>query len=497
MSASRSRLVLFVLAAVLATICTWAWARSSAPPVQQAATLRLDTSRPGAYFQTGAIGLSTEASELETDHLDARHTRLVEMMRSMGRSVLRIAGGSVDNSWWTSRGEAPPSWATNTVTPEDLSAVSRLLAATKWRVLLGLDLGHFEPARAASEARYAEQILGSRLMGVEIGNEPNSYGHPRVGLRASAYGASEYVGEIAAYRSSLRAAAPGLRIYGPDLTQSMTWLPEITPALREFDEITQHFYATSTCPEPSIAASQKSAELLSPEVRQREGAFLETLADVRQAAGRPTRVGETNADSCTSPTPEPTFASALWSLDWVLRAVSSGVSALNFHTRLHACSFLESPICASSEDAANAGSVTAQPVYYGLLAARELEGGRFIPALLETSSAPPDLTTWATVMPGGTIKIALDYLAAGGPVQTVSIPAAGYEATAQILAAPSVEASSGVKLGGTSVTERGHWRPRRVRARRVRSLRLLLSPGTAQIVTLRPRRRERQAPRSG
>jgi hypothetical protein len=286
-------------------------------------------------------------------------------------------------------------------------------------------------------------------------------------------------------------------IYGPDLTQSMTWLPEITPTLRGFDEITQHFYATSTCPEPPVAASQLSAELLSPEVRQREDAFLESLASVRLATGRPTRLGETNADSCTSPLSTPTFASSLWSLDWVLRAVNSGMSGLNFHTRLHACSFLESPMCAASEAAANAGDIVAQPEYYGLLAARQLEGGRFIPAIIESSSPSADLTSWATVLPGGTIDVVLENMASSGAAQPITIPTAGYEVSTKVLAAKSVEASSGVKLDGSEVTPAGRWHPRHVQARRERSLELQIGPGTAQIVTLHLRRHAHRSTGSG
>jgi hypothetical protein len=491
MRLSPRRVVLFALAAVLATVCTWAWARSDSPPVTQVATLRLETSRPGAYFQAGSVGLSTEASELETGHLEARHSRLVRLMRALGRSVLRIAGGSVDDSWWTSDGEPAPSWAANTVTPADLGVLDRLLAATRWRALLGVDLGHFEPARAVSEARAARATLGDRLMGVEIGNEPNSYGHPKVALRPSAYGAREYVNELDAYRAALRASAPEVSLYGPDLTQSMTWMPELASVLREFDEVTLHFYATSTCPTSPGAIAAQTAELLSPQTRERENAFLEALAGVRTSTGRPTRLGETNSDSCTSPLASPRFASALWALDWTLRAASSGVSALNFHTRLHACSFLESPVCAPSEAAARSGLVVAQPEYYGLLAARQLEGGRFIPATLETSGPPADLTTWATLAPSGAVKVVLDNMASAGPAERVELPSAGYLATEQALSAPSLEARSGVELGGVGVGADGLWRSRPQRGLRSRMLSLSVRAASAMIVTLRPSRRRR------
>ncbi len=499
-SISLRRLVPLLLAAVLATLCTWAWARSDSPP-RQGTTLRLDRSKPGAYFEPGAVGLSSETSELETNHLAVGHSRLVRLMQLLGRSVLRVAGGSVDNSWWTSRGEAAPAWATNTVTPADLSAVDRLLAATNWRVLLGLNLGHFEPERAANEVHYAEQIFGKRLLGVEIGNEPNAYGHPRVGLRAGTYGASEYRGELTSYIESVRAVAPGVAVYGPDLTQSMTWLPELSAVLQEFAEVTQHYYPVNVCPSTSgrpsptgsITPAPARTELLSATVRSNEDAFLASLGQVQRDAGRAIRLGETNSDSCTAPSPSPHFASALWALDWVLRAASSGVRAFNFHTRLHACTFLESPVCAPSEDAAKAGGLIAQPEFYGLLAARQLEGGRFVPVALEASDPTTELTAWATVSRDGTTRIVLDNLATTGAPQAISVPTAGYDASQQVLRAPSVEASTGVELGNASITRLGRWRPRPVVQSGRSMLRVLVRPSTAVLLTLRRRKGARRA----
>jgi hypothetical protein len=146
----RGRRVLAVFVIVSAAVCTWVWARSAASvPLAPTAVLRVDTSRPGDDFEVGAVGLSTEAEELSSGHLSADHPSLVRLMRLLGPAVLRIGGNSVDLSWWTSSGEPPPPWATNTVTPTDLRVLHGLLTATGWRVLLGVDLGHFEPARAA------------------------------------------------------------------------------------------------------------------------------------------------------------------------------------------------------------------------------------------------------------------------------------------------------------------------------------------------------------
>jgi hypothetical protein len=507
MKRPRIRRVLAVMIVTLASTCVWAWdrplfgarARSAATvPVTLTAVLKVNTGRPGNEFDPGAVGLSLETKELSTGRLSSNNFRLVRLMRLLGPSVLRIGGDSVDSSWWTNSGEPSPPWATNTVTPTDLSVLHGLLTATDWRVLLGVDLGHFEPPRMVKEARYAQKILGTDLLGIEIGNEPNAFSHRKrnVILRSSAYSVGEYVHEAEAYRRALTAIAPGVALYGP-AAGGTQWLSEMGATADMFTELTEHYYPPSVCsntPSPSAALPPTSAELLSPVAREQEDVSLNALAQAGTVAGRPTRIGETGSAMCTgSAAASSTFASALWSLDWTLRAVSSGVRGLNFHGHLGVCgSHNQSPICAPNIEAAKVGDVAAQPVYYGLLAASRLEGGRFVPTSLTAPDPLPNLTTWATLTTSGTIKIAIDNLALVGLAQPVSIPVSGYTATEESLTGPSVEATNGVTLGSSTVTGAGQWQPRPIRLLRGSgSFRFVVPPANAVIVTLRrdrPRR---------
>lgn len=489
----RSSRVLAAVVITLAAACGWAWGRPTvnARPTSTA-VLRVDASRPGYEFAPGAVGLSIDANELETSHLRASDARLVQLMRLLGPSVLRIGGSSVDLSWWTSSDEPAPSWATNTVTPADLIALRGLLSAAGWQVLLGVDLGHFEPARVADEARYAEQILGPSLLGIEIGNEPNDFGDAKINLRPRTYDVAEYLHEAQAYRQALVDAMPTVRVYGPALTLMPEWLSQVGAAASMFAEITQHFYPTSTCPRisPSIGAPQPTvSELLSPVAREREDQALRMLVEVGALAGRPTRIGETGTGACDGNSlASPVYASALWALDWILRAASSGVTGLNFHGHLGVCgAYNQSPICAVSAGAATMGDVIPQPVYYGLLSARQLEGGRFVPTNLISSRPLPDLTTWATVTPHGTIRIAIDNLAIGGKAQHVSIPVSGYTATEESLVGRAAGARSGTTFGGDRVMSDGSWKSRYIRlAHRDHAFHVVVPPTDAVIITLRP-----------
>ncbi len=484
-----------VFLVITAMVGTWVWARSTAtkePGTAAAATLSVEAGRPQATFAHGAVGLSLEAHELDSGRITSSHSRLVRLMRLLGPSVLRIGGGSVDLAWWTSSGEAAPQWAKSTITPADLSNLHGLLKATGWRVLLGVNLGHFEPARAADEARYAHRILGSELAGIEIGNEPNDYGHNPPGLRPPTYSLGEYLHEADIYSQALAAAVPGVAIAGPALTKANAWLVEMGANAHIFTTLTQHYYPIKACGPVALPPDLKptASELLSPAVRAEESQLLQVLASAGARVGRSTRIGETNSVACPGDTDaSPAFAGALWAFDWSLRAVSSGAEGVNFHGDLGICRvYTESPICASSFKAARAGELLATPEYYGLLAARQLEDGRFLPARLTSRSSLPEMTTWATVNTQGTIKIALENFASTGPAQPVSVSTSGYAASEQMLSASSIEAGSRIALDGASVTASGRWRPRRARALHApHSARVLVSSASIVILTLRPR----------
>jgi hypothetical protein len=484
--------LLLTAAVMLVGAGTWVWARSGATvPRSPVAILKIDTNHPGSAFERGAVGLSIDANELASGHLSANDHILVQLMHLLGPSVLRIGGSSVDRSWWTAHGKHAPSWATNIVTPADLTRLRGLLDATGWRALLGVDLGHFEPSRAGEEGSVARQILGSRLAGIEIGNEPNFYTTAISKVeRPSSYGVGEYLREASAYRQALTAAAPGLAIDGPAVSQ-IGWLSQLGASAALFTQITQHYYPSDSCSGtlPADAVSLPTAtEVLSASERQQENETLNVLAQVSTLAGRPTIISETGTGPCGGRSfSSPTFASALWSLDWTLRAVSAGVTGVDFHGHFGVCGpHNQSPICAKTAGAARGGRVGPQPEYYGMLAASRLEGGRFVPTNLISPTAPADLTTWATAA-RGRIVVSIDNVAGSGPAQPLWIAAPrGYSATEEPLTAPSAEATSGVTLGGAAVTPIGRWRPRPIKlARRGRYFRVVVAPTSAIVVTLR------------
>jgi hypothetical protein len=415
-------------------------------------------------------------------------------MRLLGPGVLRLGGDSLDYSWWTGNGEHPPAWETSVVTPVNLANLDKLLVATGWRVILGVDLGHFDPARAASEAHAAERLLGSRLLGFEIGNEPDHYGSATKRLRPSAYGVSNYLEEVAAYSKKMATGVSELSLYGPDL-YSQPWLSAIAADKDvPFTQITQHYYpisysyAKGSCKATPVPTAE---ELLSPQIRERESVAIDFLVRVGQSAGRSTRLSETNntgsCDASGGPATSPVFASALWALDWALRSAKAGVEGINFHGYFGRCRpSAYSPICAPSYSAEARGEVIGRPEYYGLLAARQLEGGRFIPVQIEGQVGEGGYTAYATKHSGGAITVAIDNFQSGAGA-SILLKVPGYaKASNERLVARSLSSTTGVSFGRASFEGSRFERPKGRAIRRVGgAFRLEVSPASAVVVTLR------------
>src|SRR5205823_5990729 len=191
----------------------------------------------GTSLHDDFIGLSFEASILASPALT--NGNLAQYMKTLGPGVARFGGNFVDTTFWTSKGEKAPSWAVTTLTPGDLKRLKTLSTDSGWKVILGVNLKHRDPARAADEAKFAQQILGSSLMAIEIGNEPNYYPN---------YSPSKLYSDYQAYRAAIAKTAPGVGLVAPETGSApaaVTYLQDFAKAERakpDLFALTTHFY---------------------------------------------------------------------------------------------------------------------------------------------------------------------------------------------------------------------------------------------------------------
>jgi hypothetical protein len=424
--------------AVAATAQTSASASASA-----STSITVTGTASGHSLPADFAGLSLEAISLADD--DFKSTDLGDYLKALGPTGrIRIGGNSADETFWTSTGQPPPSWSEGTITPAAITDLATAISGTGWKVILAVNLKQFSTARAADEAKYAEQILGSSLAAIEIGNEPNYY------YTSDA----TYFSNFESYVTAIRQAVPGIGIVGPDAGHDQ---PAFVAAFAQDEAahpditlLTDHEYPLSDCG----GATNTIADLLGTSSVSTEKAAADSAVAAGVADKVPAVMDETNSITCGGQDGvSNVFASALWSVDYTLLLAQEGVQGADFHGGISGCP-LYSPLCPSG----GGTDLTAQPLYYGLLAVKEVGTGSFLDV---DNSDSANLRAYA-VQNGSDLTVVLDDVqdpgSNGATDVTLTLPQAYSQAKSTVLATSSsagLSATGGITLGGQQVGSGG------------------------------------------
>jgi hypothetical protein len=449
-------------------------------------SVSIDSRHPGARVPREFLGLSFEMSSLRRITHYADRGDLVELLRSLGPGVLRFGGVSADTEVaWTDAATPLPAWSSKAVDAHELRDLRRLAARSGWHVLLTIGLAHYDPRAAAREAAAAQRALGKWLTGVELGNEPDAYA--RHGLRPEPWTFSRYDAQVAAYRGAIERAAPGLRIVGPDVSGSLNFESWGSSAARHDRPalLTGHHYPLGchTIPQPTIA------RLLSQPIRQAEDASLHRYMVVSRRDAIRFRLDEANSVSCGGKAGiSDTFASALWAVDYIARAMLAGVTGINLQGNPANCEGY-TPLCAPTSRMLAEGALVAQPEWYALLLSKALVGDRPVRAIVSPSKANIDVL--ALMSHRGKLHVLIvDDEPPGARAVTVELHV-GHRQSATLLAltAPSPAARKGIRLDGHTVEPNGRWPAspgRKARPTQAGVITLDVAPASAMLVELAP-----------
>jgi len=434
---------------------------ASAPPAAAATSvITISPTGTGTSLTEASAGLSFEADDLTLPGF-ASGDLAAYLDTISPSSVLRIGGNTVDETFWTSSGESAPSWSIGTVTPADLTALAGLAKASGWKVILGVNLKEYDPARAANEAQYAQQALGSSLEAVEIGNEPDLY---------SQYESdpAQYPVDFESYVTAIEQAAPGVSIEGtdlggaPDSSFQQTFITaQKALATSDISELTSHYYplAATTC-----GGSPTIAQLLGTSVRDAEST---EATEAVTAAGQldvPAVIDEGNSVVCEGQEGvSNVYASALWEIDEQLVMARDGVAGDYTHGTVEQCGSAKplymyyTPLCAPTAADASAGLLAAQPEYYGLAALHDVGTGEFLNL---TNPVWADVRAYAVEHAGGTMTVVLDDVDDPSTTGSTTVQldlGASYASAGQVslTASGGLTATSGITLGGQTVQPNG------------------------------------------
>lgn len=282
-------------------------------------------------------------------------------------------------------------------------------------------------------------------------------------------------------------AGPALALTWP-LTVAGRFLAA-NPRVRLF---TFHFYPLKRCFNATSSPTYPTlAHLLAPRSAAPPPGLESAIRDAH-SRGIAIRADEVNSVSCKGlPGLSDTFASALWVVDELFGLARAGVDGVNLHTLPHVS---YEPFAFSRQHGRWEARV--RPLYYGLLLFARAAPASSV--LLSTSHrADAALRTWATRGPRGTVRVVLINespdqrltLAVRPPGLAGRAPAGS--ATLELLEAPRLTATSGVRLAGQSygsVTSTGRLAGRRrtTSVERVRGRYVISLPAaSAALLTVR------------
>ena len=415
----------------------------------------------GPTMGPGFVGVSFEYRAVhqytgrDPAHIDPVLVALLNGLAPGQSKVIRIGGNSADDTWWPIRGVVPPGGINYSLTPGWLRSTRALAADTDAKLILGINLAAGSPAIAAAEGRALQSGIGSRyIKALEIGNEPDLYPQfvwfrDRRGKvyrrRGPGYDLSDYTAQFTQWAKVL----PDLPLAGP-ATSRPAWLSGLgrfISAEPRLKLVTYHRYPLRACEkDPSDPTFPTIPGLLADSSSAGLAAGVTPFVRTAAAHHLPFRVAEFNSASCEgAPGVSDTFASALWALNTMFNFAQAGVQGVNVH--MLPGSHYE--LFTTSRTPGGGWQAFVHPEYYGLqmFAQAFPPGAQLLPV---TAPAGPT-KVWATIAPDGAERVTLinQDPSAEHDVQ-VTIPGATATGSVQTLTAPSLDATSGVSLGGRS-----------------------------------------------
>lgn len=309
--------------------------------------LSLPGEATGPRMPTDFVGLSYEVQQLaDPTFFSAQNHGLIREFKALSPTgVLRLGGNTSEFAYWKPTPGSPepehpqvrevtgePKARYYAVTVEAVRNLAEFLEATGWTCVYGIGMGTNTPPRAAEEAVFAADTLGSRLQYFQLGNEADLFARH---LRdPKTWSAKTYVDEWVALARAIRTRVSTAKFGMPDVAGSVSWLSEIAdqwPSIQDpphVTTLTHHYYfgGPATNPEVSIP------NLLKPATMQK----VQDTANIATAAARKmsARVRMTEGNTCYrggKPGVSDVFAAALWAADYSLLLASNGYSGVNLH----------------------------------------------------------------------------------------------------------------------------------------------------------------------
>jgi len=452
---ARIALALLAVATVALVLlgCGSSGANASASAGAQGAT-SITGDTVGNPIPAGFVGLSIEIKALEDyaganpSAIDPVLVHLIQDIAPQQRPVLRIGGDSTDWSWWPVPHMRQPPGVKYTLTPTWMHVARSLATQLQAKLILGVDLEANSAVVASAEAQAMVDDIGrNSIDALELGNEPELYGTfgwyrssagKLVTGRPPGYDLSSFTSNFTSFAPHL----PTVALAGPSsgAPAFLSQLGSFLSAEPRVRLVTVHAYPLKHCRKASVVTiPQLLSDSSSHGLAQRMTPYVAAAAHHRA----PLRIDEMNGISCGGTRGvSDTFASALWVLDTLFEMARVGVSGVNIHTVPGTINEILGP-----EYVDGAWRMRVHPEFYGLMMfAQAAPPGSHLLRL--ASTVPAGVKLWATRASSTLHVVVINKRLAQAQTLRLRIAAATGPATVEQLRAPSVNATSGVTLGG-------------------------------------------------
>ncbi len=389
------------------------------------------------------LGLSFETATLINNNagvngylFDSTDTQLLTLFKNLAIRNLRIGGDSVDTTATPSR--------------QAIDSLFGFARAADLKVIYSLRLANGDSAQDASIARYILDNYRQYLQCFAIGNEPNLYGK----MDPEITGYPTWLAKWERFAEVVIDSVPGAKFGGPDVgTGGWSWDPQFSQAQSGSGILTNifsHYYVGG------VSTGKTPQQLIDNMLSTK----WDTINYPKQYAiisnvGLPYRLTESNSYVAGNPGVwggNNSFATALFALDYAHWWAIHGCAGVNFHTyqwKYNGTVYQDSD-----------GNLQVYPIAYGIRAF-DVGGHGTIDSVVIGNPDTLDLTAYAVTDSTRTLFITIINREYGTGVRdaNVTIKVTGSADSVMYLVAPNddIGATSGVTLGGASITNNGPW----------------------------------------
>lgn len=378
---------------------------------------------------------------------------VLQLYKNLGTSIMRMGVG--DSRYWYPD-TVPDHWPPTTYINKDtVDRVCAIIEEIDWNVIWLLNLrayddpnGTLTPTEAvamfSNEANYIYGKLGSRLIGFEIGNEPDNYYYN--GLRDPSYTYADYLTDWAAYKTAIKAYNSAIPLCGPSVGD-MEWLHNFSVDKgSDIEFLNFHLYPTGRTGTGTIAPtiqnilSKRLMDSIKSDIVESMG--YATTAGLPLVMGESNSVGTKGVDGVSN-----TFAATLYGLDYMFHLLEKGYRHVSFHGSYEYSDSYYGTILQ--------GGIPG-PLYYSLLCAHyAAPNGNSVSSVTTTSN---NVSGHAVVKADGSLSVVIVNKDVNYPAHVKITPAGIYSmATAIFLTAPAINSKTGITLGGNAVAADGTW----------------------------------------